>query len=56
MVLANEKQLTSLPFQERRIIKVNIPQAHLYSISCMSTLTRTEPGLDQDNKYDPTDK
>ena len=49
MVLANEKRLTSLPFQSWRIIKVNIPQARLYSISCMSRLTGTEPGLDQDN-------
>ena len=48
MALANEKQLTSLPSKLRRIIKVNKPLARLFFISCMSTLTRTEPGLDQD--------
>ena len=40
--------VTSVPVAAN--FEVNIPQARLYSKSCMSTLTRTEPGLDQDNR------
>ena len=50
MNLANEKRHTSLPSPLRRVKKVNKPLARLFSRSCMSILTRTEPCLVQDNR------